>query len=313
MADKITSSPAQTTKPLSDSPANVRNLIVVGFSTMHSSQTAVTWAATEAERRMAGLHIVHAYPLPQLGQPVQHDVDDLLRTEARTLLDRIADSTRRDHPQLEITTRLIQGAPVNALRDESAAAALTVVGAKESGRLTQAFLGSVASAVAAAHPAPVALVYPNHPTNRQGPVVVGIDEYGGSSAAIDFAFAEAAVRDTELVAVHAWNRSMFEVSLPDSSPLLDPTATEQEETAVLAAVLAGPRGKYPDVVVTPAVRRGEAATVLLDYSHSASVVVVGRRPRGEFEALIMGSTSRSVTAHSQCPVVIVHSPDTEHS
>ena len=130
MIDKITSSPAQTTKPLSDSPANVRNLIVVGFSTMHSSQTAVTWAATEAERRMAGLHIVHAYPLPQLGQPVQHDVDDLLRNEACTLLDRIADSTRRDHPQLEITTRLIQGAPVNALRDESAAAALTVVGAK---------------------------------------------------------------------------------------------------------------------------------------------------------------------------------------
>ena len=136
---------------------------MVGYSTSTSSQNAVRWAAAEAERRQAGLCIVHAYPLPQLGQPVQHDVDELLHNEASALLDRIADSIRGDHPQLDITTRLIQDAPVNALRDESVDAVLTVVGAKESARLAGAILGSVASAIAAVNPAPVAVVHPDHP------------------------------------------------------------------------------------------------------------------------------------------------------
>ena len=287
--------------------SSARGLVVVGFSASTSSQNAVRWAAAQAERRTAGLRIVHAYPLPQLGQPVQHDVDDLLRNEASALLDRIVDSTRRDHPHLEITTRLIQDAPVNALRDESVGAALTVVGAKDSSRLAGAILGSVASAIAAVNPAPVAVVHPDHPVNGSGPVVVGVDGSGGSSAAIEFAFAEAAVRNTELLAVHAWNKSLVEDSIPGDPSLLDPAAIEQEETAVLAEALAGWRGKYPDVVVTQEVRRGGAATVLLETCRSASIVVVGRRPRGEFVALVMGSTSRALTAHSPCPVVIVRS------
>jgi nucleotide-binding universal stress UspA family protein len=244
---------------------------------------------------------------------VQHDVDDLLRNEASTLLDRIADRTRRDHPYLEITTRLIQGAPVNALRDESVDAALTVVGAKESSRVAGAILGSVASAIAAVNPAPVAVVHPDHPVPGSGPVVVGVDGSGGSSAAVGFAFAEAAVRNTALLAVHAWNQTLAKDSIPGYPSLLDPTAIGQEEAAVLSETLAGWREKYPDVVVTPEVHRGRAASVLLELCRPASMVVVGRRPRGEIQALVMGSTSRSLTAHSPCPVVIVRSRDTDHS
>jgi len=291
----------------------LRGPVVVGFSTRTSSQTAVRWAAAEAERRMSELRIVHAYALPQLGQPVQHGVDDLLRREASTLLDRIADSTRHDHPRLEITTRLIQGAPVNALRDESAAAALTVVGAKESGRLPRAILGSVASAIAAVNPAPVVVVHPDHPVNGSGPIVVGVDLSAGNSAAIEFAFVEAAARNAELIAVHAWNTTVLAGGVPDYPAILAQTALEKEAGTMLSETVAGWGTKYPDVVVTHALRRGGAATVLLEYSNAASMVVVGRRPRGEFQATVMGSTSRSLTAHSPCPVVIVHSPDTDHS
>ena len=293
--------------------SSARGLVVAGLSASTSSQNAVRWAAAQAERHTAELRIVHAYPLPQLGQPVQHDVDDLLRNEASTLLDRIADRTRRDHPYLEITTRLIQGAPVNALRDESVDAALTVVGAKESSRLAGAILGSVASAIAAVNPAPVAVVHPDHPVPGSGPVVVGVDGSGGSSAAVGFAFAEAAVRNTALLAVHAWNQTLAKDSIPGYPSLLDPTAIGQEEAAVLSETLAGWREKYPDVVVTPEVHRGRAASVLLELCRPASMVVVGRRPRGEIQALVMGSTSRSLTAHSPCPVVIARSRDTDHS
>ncbi len=289
--------------------SSARGLVVAGLSAATRSQNAVRWAAAQAERHTAELRIVHAYPLPQLGQPVQRDVDDLLRNEASALLDRVADVTRHDHPRLEITTRLIQEAPVNALRNESRGAALTVVGAKESSRLTGAILGSVASAVAAVNPAPVAVVHPDHPVNGPGPVVVGVDGSGGSSGAIEFAFAEAAVRNTELVAVHAWKKSLVKDSIPGDPSLLDPVAIEEEEAAVVSEALAGWCGKYPDVVVTHEVREGGAATVLLEYCGSASMVVVGRRPRGEFVALVMGSTSRALTAHSPCPVIIVRSAE----
>jgi len=299
--------------PLSGSTSQGRGAIVVGFSMSTSSQNAVRWAAAEAERHKTGLCIVHAFRLPQLGQPVQHDVDDLLHNEASALLSRIAESTRRDHPHLQITARLIQKAPVNALGDESVGAVLTVVGARESGRLAAAILGSVASAVATANPVPVAVVHPDHPLHGTGPVVVGIDGSAGSSAAIGFAFAEAALRNTELLAVHAGDQSVKEGDPADHPPLSGPDAVEHEESAVLSEALAEWCAKYPGVVVTQAVQRGKAVTVLLEHSRSASIVVVGRRPRGEFEAFVMGSTSRSVTAHSRCPVVIVHSPDTGHS
>ena len=103
---------------------------------------------------------------------------------------------------------------------------------------------------------------------------------------------------------------------PKIGPLgLSPKSTlspiEQEEAAVLAEALAGWCGKYPDVVVTQEVRRGGAATVLLETCRAASIVVVGRRSRGELVALVMGSTSRMLTAHSPCPVVIVRSRDTD--
>jgi nucleotide-binding universal stress UspA family protein len=291
------------------SPA--RGLVVAGLSASTMSQNAVRWAAAEAERHTAELRIVHAYPLPHLGQPVQHDVDAMLHDEGSVLLDRVVNSTRRDHPQLEITTRLIQEAPVNALRDESRGAMLTVVGAKDSSRLAGAILGSVASAIAAVNPAPVAVVHPDHPVNGPGPVVVGVDGSGASSAAIEFAFAEAAARNTELLAVHAWKKTLVQDSIPGDPSLLDPAAIEQEEAAVLAEALAGWCGKYPDVVVTQEVRRGGAATVLLETCRAASIVVVGRRSRGELVALVMGSTSRMLTAHSPCPVVIVRSRETD--
>ncbi len=314
MSGGTSHSPTPASEQLSGSSiSHGRRPVVVGFSATACSQNAVRWAAAEAARRQTGLCIVHAYPLPQLGQPVQHDVDTLLRNEAADLLDGIRASTQHDHPQLQITTRLIQQAPVNALQEESAGAALTVVGAQESSRLSGAILGSIASAVAAVNPAPVAVVHPDHPVDGSGPVIVGIDQPEGSSAAIGFAITEARARKTELLAVHASSRPVVDDS-PDGSPWSpDRAATDLEETAVLSKVLAGWRAKYPDVVVTQMVRQGSPATVLQECARSASVVVVGRRPRGEFQAFVMGSTSRSLAAHSPCPVVIARSRDGDHA
>jgi nucleotide-binding universal stress UspA family protein len=269
------------TDPLSSVPTHHTNgLVVVGYSTSTSSHNAVRWAAGDAERRRAALRFVHAYPQPQLVQPLKHDVDELLHNEASALLDQITDTTRSGHTHLDVSTKLVQDAPVNALRDESAGAALTVVGAKKSSPLAGAILGSVASAIADVNLAPVAVVHPDHPVGGGGPVVIGIERSSEKSAAIEFAFAEAAARNTELVAVRPWNTPPFEGSLRADLSDREVAAIQQGITTVVSETLTGWGTKYPQVVVTQKVCQGRATTILLEYSRSASIVVVGRRQQG---------------------------------
>src|SRR5699024_12354419 len=50
---------------------------------------------------------------------------------------------------------------------------------------------------------------------------------------------------------------------------------------------------------------GVPATVLIDYSHDAELLVAGPRGRGAFLGLLVGSVSRGLPAQAKCPVVLV--------
>ncbi|MFG2275611.1 universal stress protein [Streptomyces chartreusis] len=67
-----------------------------------------------------------------------------------------------------------------------------------------------------------------------GPVVVAVDGSPKGERAVEFAFAEAALRKAEILAVHAW--------LPDYAPA--GTGVESAER-LLAQALAGHAEKYP--------------------------------------------------------------------
>ena len=286
-----------------------RDVIVVGLDASAWSRAAADWAAAEGALRHAGLVLVHAYAVtdpavyagavPALGYPGYlpdpEGLDRELHGEGERLLASVSDSLRRAHPALRVTTLLAQDDAVSALRHESEHALLTVVGSHGSGRVASVFLGSVALSVSTHNPAPVAVIRPDHHIGGTGPVVVGVDSSPNSEPAVAFAFDAAAVHETELVAVHTFTDTVAD-------------GGSQEEHALLSEQLAGWGEKYPEVTVRHIVVHGRPAPILLEHTHDALMIVVGSRGRHGLTGLVLGSTSRALIAHSECPVVVVR-PD----
>jgi nucleotide-binding universal stress UspA family protein len=138
-----------------------------------------------------------------------------------------------------------------------------------------------------------------------GPVVVGVDGSEVSRLAVGFAFEEAAMRQTGLVAVHCWAHPVS-TGPGDMLPLVyDPRLLEAEERRVLTESLAGWAELYPEVSVRAEIVRDRPVHPLVERSRTAQLVVVGARGRGGFAGLLLGSVSQSLIYHSACPVAVV--------
>jgi len=103
-------------------------------------------------------------------------------------------------------------------------------------------------------------------------IVVGVDGSEGAVRALEFALKEAQARHADVKAVAAWQEA--------------------------AAATSG-------VSVTPILRKGQAAEVLVAEARGAEVLVVGSRGLGGFKGLLLGSVGQQCAHHATCPVVIV--------
>ncbi len=302
----VSPAPAQITPVPSDVVGRPRaDLIVVGLDGSAHAAMAARWAAFEADLRGAALRLVYAYSLPVAGYAgysmAPDDLGHIMRAEGNQMLTAVADEIKAQHPALSVDTRLIQGDAVLALRRESARARLTVVGSRGNGRMAGVLLGSVAMAVAAHGTAPVAVIPTEGPGwPHDGAVLVGVDGSSTNEVAIRFAFEQAAVRGSELVAVHTWNHPK-----PTEEGILDLPSMDRAERVRLGDELAPWHDKYPDVVVRQQVMHGKATAVLLSLARTAQLLVVGSRGRGGFAGMVLGSTSQSLISHAVCPVVVV--------
>jgi len=175
----------------------------------------------------------------------------------------------------------------------------------------------VALYVAAHAASPVAVVPPSADVTKTaptGPVLVGVDGHPDSSAAVGYAFDEAAVRETELLAVLVFDDLDYRGFAKGAN--LIGRLDDDEEQAVLAEELAGWCEKYPDVPVRRFVLRGRPAERLLGYAkdrpavHRPKLIVVGSRGRGSLSALVLGSTSQRLITRANVPVIVVR-PDSE--
>lgn len=289
-----------------------RSAIAVGIDGSEQAYTAAAWALDAAARRHLPLDVVHSWsiPLPPVGLgPTAVGLgDDRLRHAAQAVLDDAVTRLQGTAPDVTVKGSLLPGTPSVALLDAAERAMLVVVGSSGLDRVTEFILGSVTQQVVDHSPCPVAVVPPHEATEpglEAGRVVVGID---GSELSVDatrLAFDEASVRRTGLTLLHVWQAPTYDTAgivMPDSLRLED---AHSDELRAMAETVAGLAEKYPDVQVEQRLRQGRPAKVLADASRGAALVVVGSRGHGGFASLLLGSTSRSLLHHAQCPVLVV--------
>jgi len=279
--------------------------VVVGVDGSEESLLAAEWAALEAKRHGLRLRIVSAPALmPQMrAYQVSHTtVADALRGLSERALEGAVARAEEVAPGLEITTDLLSGPPALAVAGTGSCAAMLVVGARGAGGFAAMLLGSVSRYAATRAACPVIVVRQVSMAVHQE-VAVGIRDPQAGSAALTFAFEEAAGRHADLVVVHAWYLFPSALRAPvDQDAPFHPEQISDEAARILSAALDRWREKYPGVRVRQDIIRGHPAHVLANYSARADLVVIGRHGDPG-----IGSTQHALLDHARGPVAIVPS------
>ena len=144
-------------------PGTAAGQIVVGVDGSELSRRAVRFAFDEAATRGVRLTAVHAWFRPW--HPALRSVEasgavdwSFLEADAAALLAESIAPVRHQFPDVDVTERLVDGQPGEALLDASSGAELLVVGSRGRGGLAGLVLGSVSHGVVHRAHCPVAVI-----------------------------------------------------------------------------------------------------------------------------------------------------------
>jgi len=281
--------------------------IVVGVDGSPTGLHAVDLAVREAELRTRPIRVVYANTWAS--HPAWVDVApsglvaERLTSQPRQALDQALARIAATGHDVPATGEVLVGNPTAVLVHESQWAALLVVGHRGHGGLPLPGLGSVARQVAAHALCPVLVA--RGTLDATGEVLIGVDGSPGNDAAVGFAFEEAALRRTQLLALHAWT-GPISTGPGDMLPLVyDLADVAAEETRVLAEALAGWQAKYPDVTVHRRLVRAHAARALVEATGRAQLVVVGTHGHRAVAGWLVGSVTHALLHQAGCPIVVV--------
>ena len=291
---------------MDDHPARV----IVGVDGSDGSIEALRWAAHEAARRGAPLHVVTCAQLPVsveagmvgAGAFAGSSMDAVVAEHQHANQTAVGEA-RSLSLDITVTGETVMGAPGYALVSGSHRNDVLVVGAtSHPGRLTD-LLGSVATAVVHRATCPVVVVhgvgFAARPLQR---IVVGVDGSPASDAALLWATEQALHSGAEIVLVHGWiypyhvsrtaaNEPRDDMRL-DAMRVLEASAQRANEVA-------------PTVACHSIITEESPAKAIVDTAAGADLVVVGSRGHGGFAAMLLGSVSRTVLQHAPCPVAVV--------
>jgi nucleotide-binding universal stress UspA family protein len=275
--------------------------VVTGIDGSEDSLQAVAWAAREAELRHESLAIVSVVPpLPWLTTPGSAAaLIAAAREGAQRALVTAAERAKEQVSALRVAAELLSGRPGPVLTEWAARASMLVVSSSGADGFAAVIPGSVSRYIAARAPCPVVVVR-GESTAVHREVVVGVSDpdLPDSAAALGFAFAEAALRQARLVAVHAWHWSV-PGSRPDLAQLPDNAGSR------LTRVLALYQDSYPGIEVSQDVVIAHPGHVLAGASARADLVVLGRPDLPGLGMGGLGSVTHAVLNHAHGPVAII--------
>lgn len=280
---------------------------------------ALRFAAAQAVTRGGGLALLHVYHDLPTG-PETALLDFAAAEEIATGRLRQAAEHARDvlGDQVELSTMLRRGAPVQAIVDASAGCGLVVLQRRDLSDLSRVVTRSTSSGVAAHSHTPVAVVPEGWTTDCAATgVVVGVDVPSRSHAVLRQALVEAGSRRETLRVIHTWwSPGYFDDLTADhhASP-----AWAEDTADEIRAVLEELRDGTEDVPVEIETHHGRPEQVLADASRSAALVVVGRHDPLVPQGSHLGPVARAVLRAADCPVLLVepthrgHGPALRHT
>lgn len=296
--------------------------VLVGFDDSDHSVLALHYAARAAQRMEVPLTVVTAYTVPTMAYADAALIPSVPAEVARLAAAQEQLEQAREHLRGypgEVDLRTEHGDAAGVLVRLSAEAQLAVVGARGRGGFLGRMLGSVSSALPAHAHCPTVVVPQQYeistaegperfaPVPDDAPVVVGVDLYQPSEAAIQHAALAALNRRAplHLLAVmprpDAWGQA-YMAWLPDPG-ILDRHREElAKELEVFAQKL---RAQHPELTVTAEVLLSDPVTPLLRASSTAQLIVLGTRGRGRMASTLLGSVSQAVLLRAEGPVMVV--------
>lgn len=142
-------------------PAQGSQRITVGVFDADESDQAVRWAAQHAAAVGGSIHLVHAFVWTELDvniDPISGMAGSGFRSAAHSLIDDATALIREGHPDLPVTSEIVDGNAVPVLAEASEDADLLVLGGRGMGRLMTLIVGSKSLALAARAHCPVVVV-----------------------------------------------------------------------------------------------------------------------------------------------------------
>jgi nucleotide-binding universal stress UspA family protein len=285
--------------------------IVVGFDGSEPGRTALRYAVTQAQLRDTPVRVITAFDYNWGGSRFGgvEELEQAVRQRVQTMVDEAVAEVRTVTPGLAITGAAVLGSPGPVLADASRTAALVVVGNRGHGGFGGLMLGSVGQHVATHARCPV-LVVRGTEDRTDGPVIVGVDGSDRSDHTLGVAFAEAARRRSDLIAIRAYQPPVpYGLMAVSAIPPDHPAMRKAREAEALTDTVRPWRDKYPDVKVETLVAEGGAARVLVGVSSRAGLIVVGSHGHGSIPGTLLGSIGLQLLHHADCPVLIVR-PET---
>ncbi|OKL47088.1 universal stress protein [Boudabousia liubingyangii] len=287
------------------------DLILVGTDGSDEQWQVLKWAIARAAQSRATLKILVAYNLASYtpsgieGSYMPLD-DGQLREQATETAQKAVDMALRAGVP-HVSSEVVPGDPATLLLEGSEEASMVVIGTQGSSGLADRLFGAVSATVPSRAKCPVVVVprfqggSPYTPVRR---MVVGVDGSDTASTALRVGIKEAELWNAKLTVASAVPFATGNSLMAWVPPIIDRARViEDIRTGLDVSVDQALEGRQMDVARH--VLDGNPAELLAEFSTAVDLIVVGRRGRGGFAGLLLGSTSQTLLAHSTCPVMIV--------